>query len=219
LHTVVVLLILAVMAAGGIAHSLRGTIDLVGSGGRVAFYARVLAVELLLLWFVQTGIRRSGYSLRALIDDSSWSAARWLRYIFIGVAGWIGWMVVGAGLGFFLQPSSEELRRVMQILPQSSLERFCWVVFVSGTSLCEEVLYRGYLFRQFRAWTGSAAVALFLQAIVFATGHVILGRALLVSIGLLALWLGFLMLWQKSLVPSMIVHAGTGLVALLATYQ
>jgi len=91
------------------------------------------------------------------------------------------------------------------------------VGFTLGTSFCEEVLYRGYLFRQFRALTGSAAAALFLQAIVFATGHTILGRALLVSVGLLALWLGFLMLWQKSLVPAMIVHAGTGLVGLLSS--
>jgi len=119
LHTVVVLLILGVMAAGGIVSTARGTIDLVGSEGRVAFYARVLAVELLLLWFVQTGIRRSGYSLRALIDDSVWNPARWLRYVLIGVAGWILWMAAGAGLGFFLQPSPQELRRVLQILPQA----------------------------------------------------------------------------------------------------
>jgi membrane protease YdiL (CAAX protease family) len=137
----------------------------------------------------------------------------------MGVAGWILWMAAGAALGFFLQPSPQEFRRVLQILPQSPIEKFCWVGFALVTSFCEEVLYRGYLFRQFRALTGSAAAALFLQAIVFATGHTILGRALLVSVGLLALWLGFLMLWQRSLVPSMIVHAGTGLVALLATYQ
>jgi hypothetical protein len=77
---------------------------------------------------------------------------------------------------------------------------------------------RGHLpmMRQFSALTGSPAMALLLQAAVFAVGHVSLGPALMISVSLLAVWLGALTLWQKSLVPAMIVHAGISLFGGLA---
>ncbi len=76
---------------------------------------------------------------------------------------------------------------------------------------CEEILYRGYLLRQFRALTGSPAIALLLQAVVFAMGHISLGMAFTISVSLLALCLGALALWQKSLVLGMVIHAGISL--------
>jgi hypothetical protein len=42
-------------------------------------------------------------------------------------------------------------------------------------------------------------------------GHVSLGMALIIYVSLLALWLGALALWQKSLVPGMIMHVGISL--------
>jgi hypothetical protein len=77
---------------------------------------------------------------------------------------------------------------------------------------------RGHLpmMRQFSALTRSPAMALLLQAAVFAVGHVSLGPALMISVSLLAVWLGALTLWQKSLVPAMIVHAGISLFGGLA---
>ncbi len=212
LHTAIVLLALVVAAAGGpLLQRLSGSDHLVGPGGRLPFYARVLAIQFLLFWFVRTGMRRSGHSVRALVDPSPWNAGRWARYGAIAVAGWILWMAVGAALGYFLRPSPEELRRLAEILPKDPLEKLGWVGFSVGISLCEEFLFRGYLLRQFRALTASPAAGLLLQAAVFAMGHASLGVALAVSIGLLGLGLGALALWQKSLVPGMIVHAGIGL--------
>ena len=141
----------------------------------------ILVIQLLLFWLVRTGIRRSGYSVRALVDQSPWSAARWARYVGIAVVGWILWMIFGAALGAFLKPSPDELRAVLQFLPHGLIEKLCWVVFSVGTNFCEEVLYRGYLLRQFRAPTGNPAMALLLQAVVFAMGHVSLGMPLMIS--------------------------------------
>jgi membrane protease YdiL (CAAX protease family) len=120
-------------------------------------------------------------------------------------------MIFGAVLGAFLKPSPDELRAVLQFLPHGVLEKLCWVAFAVGTDFCEEVLYRGYLLGQFRALTGSPALGLLLQAVVFAMGHVTLGMAFMISAGLLAVWLGALTLWQKSLLPAIIVHAGISL--------
>ncbi|MGH9882436.1 MAG: CPBP family intramembrane glutamic endopeptidase [Pyrinomonadaceae bacterium] len=210
-HTVIVLFVLGVLAAGGVLRTLRGSHDLVGPAGRLPLYAWILVIQLLLFWLVRAGIRRSRYSMRALIDQSPWTMARWARYVGIAVAGWILWTIFGAVLGAFLKPRPDELRAVLQFLPHGLFEKLCWVVFSVGTNFCEEVLYRGYLLRQFRALTGSPAIALLLQAVVFAMGHVSLGMALMISVSLLALWLGALALWQKSLVPGMIMHVGISL--------
>jgi membrane protease YdiL (CAAX protease family) len=67
--------------------------------------------------------------------------------------------------------------------------------------------------RQLRAFTGSATVALLVQAVVFGIGHVPLGMALMLSVSLLALFLGALALWQKSLVPGMIAHTSLSVFA------
>lgn len=216
LHTAIILIVLGALAAGGILRALRGSHDLVGPRGRLPLYGWILAIQLLLFWFVRIGIGRSGCSVRALIDQSPWTAGRWARYVGIAVAGWLLWMIFGAVLGSFLRPNPDELNAVLQFLPRGVLEKLCWVVFSVGTNFCEEVLYRGYLMRQFSALTGSPAMALLLQAAVFAVGHVSLGPALMISVSLLALWLGALTLWQKSLVPAMIIHAGISLFGGLA---
>ena len=197
-------------------RALRGSHDLVGPAGRLPLYASILAIQLLLFWFVRTGMRRSGHSVVALIDPSPRSTVRWIRYLLIAVAAWMLWMIFGAALGSFLKPSPEELFAIQQFLPHGRLEKLCWVVFSAGSNFCEEVLYRGYLLMQFRALTGSPTIALLLQTVVFAMGHVALGVPIAISVLLLALWLGALTLWQKSLVPSMLVHISISLFGGLA---
>jgi membrane protease YdiL (CAAX protease family) len=215
-HTAVILVILGGLAAGGLLSALRGSHDLVGTSGRLALYGQIVAIQLLLLWFIRNGVVRSGYSLRALIDQSAWTAGRLARYVGIAIAGWLLWMIFGAVLGAFLRPKPDELQAVVQFLPHGASEKLCWVAFSVVTNFSEEVLYRGYLMRQFSALTGSPAMALLLQALVFAIGHVALGLALMISVSLLAVWLGALTLWQKSLVPATIVHIGISLFGGLA---
>ena len=216
LHTAIVLLILCVLAAGGIMRALRGSHDLVGPAGRLPLYGSILAIQLLLFWFVRAGMRRSGHSVAALIDPAPRSVMHWIRYLGIAVVAWILWMIFGAVLGSFLKPSGTELTAIQQFLPHGRLEKLCWVAFSAGANFCEEVLYRGYLLTQFRVLTGSATIALLLQTVVFAMGHVALGLPIAISVSLLAPWLGALTLWQKSLLPSMFVHVSISLFGGLA---
>ncbi|HEY6119262.1 MAG TPA: CPBP family intramembrane glutamic endopeptidase [Pyrinomonadaceae bacterium] len=216
LHTAIVLLVLCVLAVGGILRTLRGSHNLVGPAGRLPLYTWILAIQLLLFWFVRTGMRQSGYSVGALIDPSPRSLARLVGYLGIAVAAWILWMIFGVALGSLLKPSPAELSAIQEFLPHGRLEKLCWVAFSAGSNFCEEVLYRGYLLRQFRALTGSSTAALFLQTVIFAMGHLALGVPITISVSLLALWLGALTLWQKSLLPSMIVHVSISLFGGLA---
>ena len=114
-----------------------------------------------------------------------------------------------------LRPSVEALHGLQAMLPQSPVERTLWVAFAATAGICEEVVYRGYLLRQFRALTSSTFAALVLQAICYSLAHLTLPMQMLAGVMVLGLLLGGIAVWQKSLVPGMILHVGVGLVALL----
>ncbi len=101
------------------------------------------------------------------------------------------------------------------MLPKAPVERVLWAGFALSAGICEEVVYRGYLLRQFRALTGSTLAAFVLQALCYSVVHLVLPIQMLVGVGVLGLLLGGLAVWQKSLVPGMVLHVGVGLAALV----
>ena len=103
------------------------------------------------------------------------------------------------------------------MLPQDSEEHLLWIVFVLSAAICEEIVYRGYLLKQVRAFTGSSTAAVVVQAAIYGGAHLVLPVEMAVSVCLLGLLLGAISVWQKSLVPAMIVHAATGLMAIVAS--
>jgi membrane protease YdiL (CAAX protease family) len=72
---------------------------------------------------------------------------------------------------------------------------------------CEELVYRGYLQKQFLALTGNAALAVLAQALLFGVGHWYQGIKMVIIITLLGLLFGGFAYWRKSLRPGMIAHA------------
>jgi membrane protease YdiL (CAAX protease family) len=102
------------------------------------------------------------------------------------------------------------------MLPHTTPERTLWVAFALTAGVCEEVVYRGYLLQQFRALTGSTLAALVLQTVCYTLTHLALPPQMLIGVVVLGLLLGGLAVWQKSLVPGMILHVGVGLVAMIS---
>jgi membrane protease YdiL (CAAX protease family) len=103
------------------------------------------------------------------------------------------------------------------MLPHTSQERVLWIGFALTAAVCEEIVYRGYLLSQFRAVTGSTLAAVVLQAAAYGAAHLALPIEMVASVGMLGLLLGLIAAWQKSLVSAMILHAGTGLMAIAAS--
>ena len=62
-----------------------------------------------------------------------------------------------------------------------------------------------YLTQQFSAWTGSRAIAVILQGIVFGLADGFYGKAML-AVTLQGCLLGWLAYWRKSLRPGMMAH-------------
>jgi membrane protease YdiL (CAAX protease family) len=215
-HTVSFLLAILVVAIWGAIHSpiYEWPTTLAGRHARLLLYVRILALQWLWVGYIWLGMRHSPTSMRALIDDSRGTGLRWLRYLAIGVAGWILYLAVGAGLSSVFHPSPEALRGLQAMLPKAPVERALWAAFALTAGVCEEVVYRGYLLRQFRALTGNTFVALILQALCYSVVHLVLPIQMLAGVAVLGLLLGGLAVWQKSLVPGMILHVGVGLAAL-----
>ncbi|MFN7986502.1 MAG: CPBP family intramembrane glutamic endopeptidase [Thermoanaerobaculia bacterium] len=186
-------------------------------GARALLYARVAALQALWTAYVMWGVRRSGGSIRSLVYGARWTAARWLRHSLLGLGGVLVWLAVQGVLSRLLTPRPGVLRGIAAMLPHSPFERVLWVAFVLCVAICEEVVYRGYLIRQLHALTGRRLPALLLQASVYGLGHLGLSLEMAVSVALLGVLLGALVLWQESLVPAMVFHAGTGLMAILAS--
>jgi membrane protease YdiL (CAAX protease family) len=181
---------------------------------RVVLYAQILVLQWLWAGYLWIGIWRSRTSLRTLVDDSTWTGLRWLRYLGIGIAAWVAWMVISFGLGTVLRPDTEQLRGLQAMFPKTPLERVLWVGFALTAGLCEELVYRGYLLKQFRTMTDSPLAAIVLQALVYGLAHLVLPVQMVISVGLLGVLLGVLAVWQRSLVPGMILHVGVGLAAI-----
>ena len=72
-----------------------------------------------------------------------------------------------------------------------------------SAGFCEELVFRGYLTRQFSGWTGSRAAGILLQGVVFGLAHTYY-RLVMVAIMVLAWLLGLLAQWRRSLLPGML---------------
>jgi CAAX protease family protein len=68
-------------------------------------------------------------------------------------------------------------------------------------------LYRGYLQKQFLALTGSVAVAIVLQGVVFGVSHGYQGWKNVTVISILGLLYGILAAWRGNLRANIISHA------------
>lgn len=216
-HTIFLLFaLLAVSLWGAINSPISGwPAILAGPHARLLLYARILALQCLWVVYVWFGVRHSPTSIRALIDNSKWTTLGWLRYLAIGAAGWIAYLAIGAGMSKLFHPNPAALLGLQSMFPHSPVEKMMWVAFAVTAGVCEEVVYRGYLLRQFRALAGNTFAAVVLQALCYGLVHLVLPIQSLAGVVVLGLLLGGLAVWQKSLVPGMILHTGVGLIVLV----
>ena len=102
----------------------------------------------------------------------------------------------------------ETMRRQMGFLvPGTTLELVVWCLLSTTAGICEEIIFRGYLQRQFGAITRSTMAAICLSAVVFGASHGYEGGPRMVLIGVFGLMFGLLAWWRRSLRPGMMAHA------------
>jgi len=202
-HTIAVLLLMLGVSLVGARVELP---TIFGSHGRVPRYLLAMLIEWATVAFIWWGLSRRGIRLSDLIGGS-WARRLYvLRDIGIGIA----FVVV---FGFGLTQVISYLLHVVQppavraMMPQTPLERGVWILLSLTGGFCEEVIFRGYLQRQFSVLTRSIIGGIVLQAIAFGLSHGYQGWKLMSVIAVYGASFGCLAHWRRSLRPGMLGHA------------
>lgn len=173
--------------------------------GRYSGYVQVMILEWIMVIFVWYGIRRRGVRLRDLVGGK-WNG---IGGVIRDVAIAIGFLFVSGAIlqrmSYLLKAAPNEAIR--NLLPRGQTEIVLFLLLAATAGFCEEVIFRGYLQRQFTAVTRSAAAGIVVQALAFGAGHGYQGWKYMVIIAVFGILFGLLAEWRRSLRPGMIAHA------------
>jgi len=171
----------------------------------IHIYLAAILMDWVLLYYCWVGVRRRGGNLKTL------SGGRWTSWksvatdVGIAVPFWVLWEGAAYGVHWLLGPSSA--RSVDSLLPQSLLEILIWIATSMTAGICEEMVFRGYVQRQFHALTGSVVMAVLAQGLGFGLFHSYQGWKNVIVICVLGVLFGILAAWRRNLRTNIIVHA------------
>ena len=101
-----------------------------------------------------------------------------------------------------------------KLMPHSLTEALPFLALVCTVSVCEEFLYRGFAFAVFRDIAGqSVGAAIVGSSAIFAIGHLYQGRRGVATTFVLGIILASVRWWTGSLLPCMMAHFVTDMVA------
>lgn len=207
-HTLI-LVTFIVITSGGQANRIG---PIVQHRGRMPLYIATIISEWIMVGFVWLGIRWRRIRLRDLIGGKWKSPEHFLLDVAIMLGFWIASSIILVGMQYALgmvKPDEAQTRlaKIGFLFPQTKLEIIFYVGLAITAGFCEELIFRGYLQKQFHAMTGNAYLAALLQAVLFGIAHGYQGGKLMIVIGVYGLLFGLLALWLRSLRPGMMAHA------------
>ena len=209
-HTILLIVLLAAFSFGG-AHSSH---PIARHQGLAPQYLSMIIVEWLAFGYVVWGLRRGGVlSVRQLIGGRWEKVEDFLLDIGIATGFWIvSVLVLGAcayALGMAKNGGNlEEAKRLLGFLvPRTNLEIALWFCVAATAGFCEEIIFRGYVQRQFSTVSGSAFVGMLVSSIVFGMAHGYEGAKRMLLIMVYGFLFSTLAELRKSLRPGMMAHA------------
>jgi membrane protease YdiL (CAAX protease family) len=203
----------------------------VGSGGhgsRILLYGGTFVTQLVLILLVWFGIRLRGVRMRDLIGGRWDTVEAFLLDVGIAFGFWLVALLLLFGLRVALgtidlhnlQKSTDDAVRILgPIAPHTYLEAGLFVLLSVCAGLFEEIIFRGYLQRQFSALGRHAVVGIVVSAAIFGLGHGYQGARMMVVIGVFGSFFGILAHFRKSLRPGMMAHAFQDSIAGIALFK
>lgn len=207
-HTWLLLLILLGVTLLGTWSQYRngsGTAIAPGHSGVASLYVSLIVMEWALFSFVRFGFSKGGTSTGEVVVGKWNDWASVARSIAIAIPFWVVFVVVGTFAQFLM--GANHAKKIDILLPQTTLEILLWVGVSVSAGICEEIVYRGYLQKQFQALTGSPIIAILSQGVIFGVGHAYQGSKQVMVISVLGVLYGLLAWWRKNLQPGIISHA------------
>jgi len=202
-HTLVVLVVLF---GSSLAGALSGGIT-PGSGryGRVPGYSLVICFEWATVAFIWWGARRRGVLMSDLVGGSWARPVAVLRDLGFAVGLIVAGSAVLNALGYLLKAAPNGA--IKNLLPVTPIEIAFYLMLSLTAGFCEELIFRGYLQRQFTALTRATAGGIVLQGLAFGLGHGYQGWKMMLLIAVFGSMFGVLAQWRCSLRPGMLAHA------------
>ena len=168
------------------------------------------------VWLIR--VMKYKVPLRELIGGRWKTALDFLKDVGVALLFWC------AVLGLLLFASYElhfsGAAAAKGVLPRTVPELTTFLVLAVFAGFCEEVVFRGYLLRQFTAWTGSAWTSVVLQGVTFGLAHGYQGWKGMLVISVYGALFGTLAVLWKSLRPGIMQHCGqdafTGIIGWVA---
>ena len=214
---------------------------------RLATYSFTAAMEAVLLAWVLFGLRLKKIPLRSLIGSRALSLHSIAEDLSFAMGFWIlSLMVLGtlsmawsraefalahrpattyaageagkAAQSLAYDPSKlESLRALKQIAPANGREIAAWILLCMLVGFTEEIVFRGYLQRQFIGWArGSVGLGVLASAVVFGSAHAYEGARGMALITVFGVLFSLLTLYRRSLRAGIFAHAWHDLIAGLA---
>lgn len=213
-HTLGLLMILLAISAG--LYRMQSGSPAAGEKHRnVVLYLSVIVSEWAMSFYIWLGGLIPGATKVRDFVGGCWRNRKGvLRDIALACAFWLAVTGVGVFMNFVL--GSSHIESLGFLNPRGAAEVTLWVVMSMTAGFCEELVFRGYLQRQSFALTGSVALAVLAQGMLFGVAHWYQGVKMVVVIAALGIVFGIFAYWHKSLRPVMIAHALGDVVNLIA---
>jgi membrane protease YdiL (CAAX protease family) len=214
-HTAVMSAIFLTIALwGAVWHGRLGPRDsqLAQAPDLMPLYLSLMIAQWGLFYYVwKGGLQRAGVGIGEIIGGR-WAKPRdVLLDLALAAATWAVWMLGQVAWGKLF--GHEDAASIRSLLPRRPIEVALWVALSLSAGFCEELSFRGYFLRQFRALTHRAWLALLLQAALFGISHSYQGAQACLKITVFGVLFGLLALWRRSLRPGMTAHALTDILA------
>jgi uncharacterized protein len=168
-------------------------------------YLFAISLDWALFYYCWAGVHRRGGSLWSLAGGR-WNSWRSVAVdLAIALPFWLIWEGAAYVVTRMLGPSSA--KSVDSLLPHNVLEVLLWTATCATAGICEEMVFRGYLQRQFHAFTGNLLTAVVAQGVIFGLFHAYQGWKNVTVICVLGVLYGALAAWRKNLRVNIISHA------------
>ena len=181
------------------------------ASGALPIYLSLLAFEGVLVLYVVRGMRSTGTGIRDLIGEAAPGIGPLVRDLAIAAVLWGTWWLIDWGWDRVF--GAGHAASIRGFLPRRPAEIVAWVALSCAAGFAEELVFRGYLTRQFAAWTRSPWLAVLLQAGLFGISHGYQGVTACLKIAVFGALFGIAARWRRGLRPGIIAHAATDILA------
>jgi len=201
-HTVLVVLIM--LGLSWLSAYSQGLPSVGNTHNRISRYITSTVMEWLILGFIWLGLRLRKQRMRVLLGES-WGGIRQIPRDFgIGVLFLIiSYFVLGLVSHLLKAAPNAAIRN---LLPRTPAEIAVYALLTVTAGICEEMIFRGYLQRQFSFFFHSATAGVVLQGIMFGAAHGYQGPKFMLIIVVFGMMFGMLAQSRRSLRPGMFAH-------------